>query len=88
MHDCQQTEAVLGTDSQPLVAFFEGDWGSNAAPVYKCQAKLVISLLSGIDAPISFIYISRASNAKSDAKVQVSFTLDAAKLVMAVPKVK
>ena len=67
---------------------FEGDWGSNAAPVYKGQAKLVIPLLSGIDAPISFIYIFRASNAKSDAKVQVSFTLDAAKLVMAVPKVK
>jgi hypothetical protein len=69
-----------------LVGSGEGDRGSNIAPVYKAQAKLMIPLLSGIDLPISFIYVSRVSNGRSDSKVQAAFTLDVAKLVMAVPR--
>ena len=69
-----------------LVGSGEGDWGSSTAPAYKAQAKLVIPLSPGIDVPISFIYVSSVSNGKSDSKVQAAFTLDVAKLALAVPR--
>jgi len=59
----------------------EGDWGSNGAPVYKGNAKVTVSVASGIDLPLSFTYTSLiASTKKSDVKFQAALTFDFSKI--------
>jgi hypothetical protein len=64
-----------------LASSGEGDWGSNGAPVYKANAKVTLSLMAGIDFPLSFTYTSLIpGTGKSDVKFQAAFAFDFSKV--------
>lgn len=75
----------LPTKAPPSITVSgEADFGSHGTPIYKGQFKLSIPVLSGLDLPISFLYVNRTATVpRADIKAQLGLAIDTSKLARA-----